>query len=94
MDKERTTVLLNKDEMFKLKKIAKFTSKSTSFIIREAISEYIVKKIPKKETNIVGIVDSGDPHFAENDEEYLKKNFGKDWNANYFRYQCCYRFDG
>ena len=64
--------------MFKLKKIAKFTSKSTSFIIREAISEYIVKKIPKKETNIVGIVDSGDPHFAENDEEYLKKNFGKD----------------
>ena len=78
MEKERTTVLLNKDEMFKLKKIAKFTSKSTSFIIREAISEYIVKKIPKKETNIVGIVDSGDPHFAENDEEYLKKNFGKD----------------
>ncbi|GAH24010.1 unnamed protein product, partial [marine sediment metagenome] len=28
--------------------------------------------------NIIGIVDSGDPHFAENDEEYLKKNFGKD----------------
>jgi len=78
MEKERTSILLNKDEMFKLKKIAKFTSKSTSFIIREAISEYIVKKIPKKETNIVGIVDSGDPHFAENDEEYLKKNFGKD----------------
>ncbi len=78
MEKERTSILLDKDEMFKLKKIAKFTSKSTSFIIREAISEYIVKKIPKKETNIVGIVDSGDPHFAENDEEYLKKNFGKD----------------
>ncbi|GAH27640.1 unnamed protein product, partial [marine sediment metagenome] len=54
------------------------TSKSTSFIIREAISEYIAKKIPKKEINIIGIVDSGDPHFAENDEEYLKKNFGKD----------------
>jgi len=78
MDKERTSILLNKDVMFKLKKIAKFTSKSTSFIIREAISEYIAKKITKKEINIIGIVDSGDPHFAENDEEYLKKNFGKD----------------
>jgi predicted transcriptional regulator len=78
MERERTSVLLDKDVMFKLKKIAKFTSKSTSFIIREAISEYIVKEIPKKETNIVGIVDSGDPHFAENDEEYLEKNFGKD----------------
>ena len=78
MEKERTTVLLNKDEMFKLKKIAKFTSKSTSFIIREAINEYIAKKIPNKEIGIIGIVNSGDPHFAENDEEYLKKNFGKD----------------
>ena len=75
MEKERTTVLLNKDEMFKLKKIAKFTSKSTSFIIREAISEYIAKKIPKKEIGIIGIVNSGDPHFAENDEEYFKKKF-------------------
>jgi len=78
MDKERTTVLLNKNEMFKLKKIAKFSSKSTSSIIREAVSEYIAKKIPEKEIGIIGIVDSGDPHFAENDEEYLKKNFGKD----------------
>ena len=78
MDKERTTVLLNKNEMFKLKKIAKFSSKSTSSIIREAVSEYIAKKIPDKENGIIGIVDSGDPHFAENDEEYLKKNFGKD----------------
>ena len=78
MEKERTSILLNKDEMFKLKKIAKFSSKSTSSIIREAVSEYIAKKIPDKENGIIGIVDSGDPHFAENDEEYLKKNFGKD----------------
>ena len=78
MEKERTTELLNKNEMFKLKKIAKFSSKSTSSIIREAVSEYIAKKIPDKEIGIIGIVDSGDPHFAENDEEYLKKNFGKD----------------
>ena len=78
MEKERTSILLDKNEMFKLKKIAKFTNKSTSFIIREAISEYVAKKTPKKEINIIGIVDSGDPHFAKNDEEYLKKNFGKD----------------
>ena len=94
MYKERTTVLLNKNEMFKLKKIAKFSSKSTSSIIREAVSEYIAKKIPDKEIGIIGIVDSGDPHFAENDEEYLKKNFGKDWNANCFRYQCRYWSNG
>ena len=75
MEKERTSMLLYKDVMFKLKRLSKTTNKSTSFIIREAISEYVAKKTPKKEINIIGIVDSGDSHFAENDEEYLKKNF-------------------
>ena len=73
MDKERTSILLEKDVMLKLKNMARLTNKSTSFIIREALSEYIAKKIHKKEINIIGIVNSGDPHFAENDEEYLKK---------------------
>ncbi|MFZ3086378.1 MAG: ribbon-helix-helix protein, CopG family [Candidatus Hydromicrobium sp.] len=73
MDKERTSILLEKDVMLKLKNMAKFSNKSTSFLIREAVSEYIAKKIHKKEINIIGIVNSGDSHFAENDEEYLKK---------------------
>lgn len=78
MDKERTSILLERDVMLKLKNLAKFSNKSTSFIIREAVTEYVAKKVPRKEIGIIGIVNSGDPDFAENDEEYLKKNFGKD----------------
>ncbi len=78
MDKERTSILLDKDVMLKLKSLAKVSNRSTSFIIREAVSEYVAKKVPETKINIIGIVDSGDPHFAENDEEYLKKSFGKD----------------
>jgi len=78
MDRERTSILLDKDVMLKLKNLAKISNRSTSFIIREAVTEYVGKKVPKKEIKIIGIVNSGDPHFAENDEEYLKKNFGKD----------------
>ncbi len=78
MDMERTSILLEKDVMLKLKTLAKTTNKSTSFVIREAVTEYVTKKTPKKNFNIIGIVNSGDPHFAENDEEYLKNNYGKD----------------
>ncbi len=78
MDKERTSILLEKDVMLKLKTLAKTTNKSTSFVIREAVTEYVTKKTPKKNFNIIGIVNSGDPHFAENDEEYLKNSYGKD----------------
>ncbi|MFZ3386689.1 MAG: ribbon-helix-helix protein, CopG family [Candidatus Hydromicrobium sp.] len=78
MDKERTSVLLEKDVMLKLKNMAKFSNKSTSFLIREAVTAYVAKKVPRKEIGLIGIVNSGDPNFAENDEEYLKKNFGKD----------------
>lgn len=73
MNKVKIAAFLEKDVVLKLKSLARLTNKSTSFIIREAVSEYIAKKIHKKEINIIGIVNSGDPHFAENDEEYLKK---------------------
>jgi len=78
MEKERTSILLDKDIMLKLKSLAKISNKSTSFLIREAVTEYVTKKTPNKEIGIIGIVSSNDPHFAENDEEYLNKNFGKD----------------
>ena len=78
MDKERTSILLEKDVMLKLRTLAKTTNKSTSFVIREAVTEYVTKKTPKKKFNIIGIVNSGDTQFAENDEEYLKNNYGKD----------------
>ncbi len=78
MDKERTSILLEKDVMLKLKTLAKTSNKSTSFIIREAVTEYVTKKTPEKKFSIIGIVNSGDTYFAENDEEYLKNNYGKD----------------
>ncbi|GAG72241.1 unnamed protein product [marine sediment metagenome] len=75
MNKIKIAAFLDKDVMLKLKILAKITNKSTSYLIREAVTEYIAKKIPNKEIGIIGIVNSGDPHFAENDEEYFKKKF-------------------
>ena len=50
-----------------------------NFLIQEAATEYVAKLAPKKKMEIIGMVDSGDPHFADNVEEYLAKNsFGED----------------
>jgi len=76
MDKERTSILLEKDVMLKLKNLAKISNKSTSFLIREAVSSYVAKKVPKKEIGIIGIGDSRDSDIANKEEEYLK-GFGE-----------------
>ena len=73
MKKERTSVLLNQADMLKLKAMSKRTNKSTSFFIQEAVSEFIAKTAPVKKIGIIGMVDSGDPHFAQKDEEILDK---------------------
>lgn len=79
MDKDRTSVLLNKEIMAKLKSIGLASNKSTSFLIQEAVSEYVAKKSPPKKLGIIGIADSELPDLAEKDEEYLKKSgFGED----------------
>ena len=72
MDKERTSILLEKDIMLKLKNMAKFSNKSTSFLIREAVTEYVAKKAPRKEIGIIGIGSSGGSDIANNEDEYLK----------------------
>ncbi|HEY4696120.1 MAG TPA: ribbon-helix-helix protein, CopG family [Candidatus Hydromicrobium sp.] len=77
MEKERTSILLEKDIMLKLKNLAKISNKSTSFIIREAVTEYVTKKVPKKEIGIIGIGNSGGSDIANKKEEYLK-GFGED----------------
>ena len=43
MEKEATSILLDKNEMFKLKKIAKFTNKSTSSLLEKQL----VNMLPK-----------------------------------------------
>ena len=72
MDKERTSILLEKDIMLKLKNMAKFSNKSTSFLIREAVTEYVAKKVQKKKIDIIGIGDSGGSDITNNEDEYLK----------------------
>ncbi|MBA7509491.1 hypothetical protein ES705_01442 [subsurface metagenome] len=72
MEKERTSILLDKDVMLELKRLSKTTNKSTSFLIREAVNSYVAKKAPKKEIGIIGIGSSGGSDIANNEDEYLK----------------------
>ncbi len=79
MEKDRTSVLLDRDVMLKLKAVSKATKKPLNFLIQEAAVEYVAKIVPEKNIEIFGMVDSGDPDFAGKDEEYLKDNgFGED----------------
>jgi len=79
MEKERTSVLLEKDIMLKLKALSRSTNKSTTFLIQEAVTEFVAQKTSKHKIGIIGIADSGDPHSAEKDEEFLEKSgFGED----------------
>ena len=77
MNKERSSILLDKDIMLKLKSLAKLSNKSTSFLIREAVSSYVSKKFPKNKIGIIGIGNSGGSDIANKKEEYLK-GFGED----------------
>jgi len=79
MEKERTSILLEKDIMLKLKALSRSTNKSATFLIQEAVTEFVAQKTSKHKIGIIGIADSKDPHFAEKDEEYLEKSgFGED----------------
>jgi len=79
MEKERTSVLLEKDVMLKLRALSRNSNKSTSFLIKEAVTEYVAQKTFKQKISIIGIADSKDPYFAQKDEEFLEKSgFGED----------------
>jgi predicted transcriptional regulator len=79
MEKDRTSVLLDKDIMLKLKALSRSTNKSTTFLIQEAVTEFVAQKTSKKNIGIIGIADSKDPYFAQKDEEFLEKSgFGED----------------
>jgi len=79
MKKERTSILLEKDIMLKLKALSRSTNKSATFLIQEAVTEFVAQKTSKQKIGIIGIADSKDPYFAEKDEEFLEKfGFGED----------------
>ena len=73
MKKQRTSILLKQEDFINLKTLSRKTNKSTSSLIQEAVNDFLAKKIKEKEIGIAGMVDSGDPHFAEKDEEILDK---------------------
>ena len=78
MEKERTSILLDKDVMLELKRLSKTTNKSTSFLIREAVNSYVGKKASKKKIGIIGIASSSEySDIANKKDEYLK-GFGED----------------
>lgn len=79
MEKERTSVLLDREVMLKLQAISRKTNKSRTFLINEAVTEYVTRKSPGKKLGIIGIVDSKDPDFAAKDERFLEREgFGED----------------
>ena len=77
MKKERTSILLKKEDLVNLKALSRKMDKSTSFLIQEAVTDFLTKKTKEKEIGIAGMVDSGDPHFAEKDEDILEKMIGE-----------------
>lgn len=73
LEKERTSIFLDKEDLVKLKMIAKKTNRSTNFLIQEAVTEFISKTLPKRKIDIIGMVDSGDPYFADKVEDILEE---------------------
>jgi hypothetical protein len=64
LDKDRTNVLLDKDMMISLKNMARLEDKSVTMIVREAITDYLLKNTSKKEFGIIGIGESKSRDFA------------------------------
>ena len=70
---------LDKEVLLKLQAISRKTNKSRTFLINEAVAEFVANRSTKKKLSIVGIVGSKDPDFAANDEEFLaEEGFGED----------------
>ena len=84
MKKIKTTVYLNQADYRKLKSLAAEKGRSTAELVREAVAEYTARATEREWPRSFGMGDSGDPHFAENYEDYLD-GFGEDGLEDYFR---------
>ena len=76
MEKERTNVLLDKDMMVLLKNLSRAEGKSITFIVREAINEYLSKNMPKKDFGIIGIGRSSFRDISSDLKKYEKNKNG------------------
>ncbi len=79
----KTTVYLNAADYRKLKSLAADDGRSAAELVREAVAEYATRATEREWPRSIGIMDSGDPHFAENYEDHLD-GFGEDGLEDYF----------
>ena len=79
----KTTVYLDATDYRKLKSLAADKGRSAAELVREAVAEYAARATEREWPRSIGIMDSGDPHFAENYEDYLD-GFGEDGLEDYF----------
>ena len=79
----KTTVYLNAADYRRLKSLAADKGRSAAELVREAVAEYTARATEREWPRSIGIMDSGDPHFAENYEDYLD-GFGEDGLEDYF----------
>lgn len=76
MEKERTNVLLDKDTMIHLKNLSRTEGKSLTMLVREAINEYLEKKISRKDPGIIGIGKSKHKDISSKIKKYEKNKTG------------------
>ena len=84
MSKIKTTVYLNAADYRRLKSLAGEQGRTAADLVREAVAEYAARATEREWPRSFGMGDSGDPHFAENYEDYLD-GFGEDGLEDYFR---------
>ena len=79
----KTTVYLNAADYRKIKSMAAEEGRPAAELVREAVADYAAKATELPWPTSIGMGDSGDPHFAENYEDYLD-GFGEDGLEEYF----------
>lgn len=83
MKKIKTTVYLNAGDYRRLRSLAAEEGRTAAELVREAVAEYAAKATERAWPRSIGIIDSGDPHFAENYEDYMD-GFGEEGLEEYF----------
>ena len=73
----KTTVYLNAADYRRLKSMAVDQGRSAAELVREAVAEYAARGTQSQWPMSIGMGDSGDPHFAERDEDHLD-TFGEE----------------
>ena len=88
----KTTVYLNAADYRRLKSLAADEGRSAAELVREAVAEYAARATEREWPRSIGIVNSGDPDFAANYEDYLD-GFGEDGLEDYYESRATERLE-